>query len=144
MTILLTVNKNMCDVGFISVISKVFISIVGSYFVQDMQTSCFPRLNSIKIFLSNLHPLRISQSVSTVRYFCNQANSLPKRGLYLLCRLQAWLSNIILEMFDIQDKSASSFCHQVAAWVSQMFCNCYFVKNHKLAKNSTTPEAKEK
>ncbi len=42
------------------------------------------------------------------------------------------------------DKSTASFCHQVAAWVSDMFCNFYFVKNHKIANNSTTNKARLK
>jgi hypothetical protein len=32
----------------------------------------------------------------------------------------------------------------VAAWFPDMFCNFYFVKNHEIAKNSTTTEAIEK
>jgi hypothetical protein len=32
----------------------------------------------------------------------------------------------------------------VAAWVADMFCDFYFVKNHKIAKNSTASEAEEK
>jgi hypothetical protein len=32
----------------------------------------------------------------------------------------------------------------VAACVSDMFCNFYLVKNHKIANNSATPEAREK
>jgi hypothetical protein len=42
------------------------------------------------------------------------------------------------------DKSTASFCHQVAAWVSDMFCNFYLVKNHKIANNSTTNKARLK
>ncbi len=40
-------------------------------------------------------------------------------------------------------KSAASFCHPVAAWFPDMFCNFYFVKNHKIAKNSTTTKARQ-
>jgi hypothetical protein len=36
--------------------------------------------------------------------------------------------------FENEGKSAVSFCHQVAAWVPNMFCNFYFVKRHKSAK----------
>jgi hypothetical protein len=36
------------------------------------------------------------------------------------------------------------FCHQVAALVPDMFCNFYLVKNHKIANNSATTEAREK
>jgi hypothetical protein len=32
----------------------------------------------------------------------------------------------------------------VAAWFPDMFCNFYLVKNHKIAKNSTTTKAKGK
>jgi hypothetical protein len=43
-----------------------------------------------------------------------------------------------------QDKSAANFVCKVAAWVPDMFCNFYLVNNYKIAKNSTTTEAKEK
>jgi len=43
-----------------------------------------------------------------------------------------------------QDKSAARFCHQVAAWVQDMFCSFYVVKSHKIAYNSVTTEALEK
>jgi hypothetical protein len=43
-----------------------------------------------------------------------------------------------------EGKSSASFCHQVAAWFEDMFCNFYSVKNHKIAKNSTTNKAREK
>jgi len=43
-----------------------------------------------------------------------------------------------------EGKSAASFCRQVAAWFPDMFCNFYLVKNHKIAKNSTTTKAREK
>jgi hypothetical protein len=32
----------------------------------------------------------------------------------------------------------------MAAWVPDMFCNFYFVKNYKLVNNSTTTKAGEK
>jgi hypothetical protein len=41
-------------------------------------------------------------------------------------------------------KSAANFCHQVALLVSDMLCNFYLVKNHKIANNSATTEAREK
>ncbi len=43
-----------------------------------------------------------------------------------------------------EGKSAASFCRQVAEWFTDMFCNFYLVKNHKIAKNSTTTKAREK
>ncbi len=47
-----------------------------------------------------------------------------------------------LEVHPInQDKSAASFCRQVAARVQDMFRNFYFVKNRKNVSNSTTTEA---
>jgi len=45
---------------------------------------------------------------------------------------------------DNEGKSATSFCCQVAALVLDMFCNFYLVKNHKIANNSATTEAREK
>jgi len=32
----------------------------------------------------------------------------------------------------------------MAAWLPDMFCNFYLVKNHKIAKNVTTTKAREK
>jgi hypothetical protein len=43
-----------------------------------------------------------------------------------------------------EGESAASFCLQVAAWVSDMFCNFYFVKNQKFADNSTITKARQK
>ncbi len=43
-----------------------------------------------------------------------------------------------------EEKSAISFCHQVAALLSDMFWNFYFVKIHEIAKNLATTEASEK
>jgi hypothetical protein len=43
-----------------------------------------------------------------------------------------------------EGKSAASFCHQVAAMFPDTFCNFYFVKNQKNAKNLTTTKAREK
>jgi hypothetical protein len=41
-------------------------------------------------------------------------------------------------------KSAASFCHQVAAWVLDKFCNFDLVKNPKIANNFATTGAREK
>jgi hypothetical protein len=43
-----------------------------------------------------------------------------------------------------EGNSAASFCHQLAAWVPDMLCNFYLVKNHKIAKNSKTTNARKK
>ncbi len=43
-----------------------------------------------------------------------------------------------------QDKSAAIFCHQVAAWLPDSFCNFYLVKSHKIVNTSATTEAREK
>ena len=43
-----------------------------------------------------------------------------------------------------QDETAAIFCYQVAAWVSDMFCNFNLVKSYKIANNSATTEAREK
>jgi hypothetical protein len=41
-------------------------------------------------------------------------------------------------------KSAASFCRQVAALLTDMFCNFYLVKNHKITNNLVTTKAREK
>ncbi len=43
-----------------------------------------------------------------------------------------------------EGKSAASFSRQVAAWVSDMFCNFHLAKNHKIANNLAATEAREK
>jgi hypothetical protein len=39
---------------------------------------------------------------------------------------------------------AVSFCHQMATWVSDMFCNFYLMKSYKRSNDSTTIEPREK
>jgi len=48
-----------------------------------------------------------------------------------------------LFIFLISDKSIAIFYHQLATWVPDMACNFYFLKNYKIANNSTTTEARE-
>jgi hypothetical protein len=48
-----------------------------------------------------------------------------------------------VKFFDM-GKSAASFCHQVAAWAMDMFCNFYLAKSHKIANNSITTKPREK
>jgi hypothetical protein len=43
-----------------------------------------------------------------------------------------------------EEQSAASFCSQVAAWFTDVFCNFNLVKNHEIANNSATIEAREK
>jgi hypothetical protein len=47
-------------------------------------------------------------------------------------------------LFANEGIAAASFCRQVAALVKDLFCNFYLVKNHKIANNSATTEAREK
>jgi hypothetical protein len=54
------------------------------------------------------------------------------------------MSNNSNKMIINEKKSAASFCRQVAAWVPDMFCNFYLIKNHEMAKHSTTAKAREK
>jgi len=49
-----------------------------------------------------------------------------------------------LELQYNEGISAASFCRQVAALVLDMFCNFYLVKDHEIANNSATTEAREK
>jgi hypothetical protein len=54
--------------------------------------------------------------------------------------------NLTLQLLTIvnEGKTAASFWCQVAAWVTDMFWNFYFVKKYKIAKNSKTTKAREK
>ncbi len=54
------------------------------------------------------------------------------------------MSEFYLTEIIIKNKSAAIFCHQVAACVSDMFCNFYSVKTHQIAINSATSKTKEK
>ncbi len=51
---------------------------------------------------------------------------------------------LICSVIFNEGESAASFCRQATAWVPDMFCNCYLVKNHKITNNSGTTEAREK
>jgi hypothetical protein len=52
-------------------------------------------------------------------------------------------NNNIPKLYFNEGKSAASFCCQVAAWLPDMFCNFYIVKNHNIAKNLTATKARE-
>jgi hypothetical protein len=43
-----------------------------------------------------------------------------------------------------EGKSAASFCCQVEALLTDMFCNFYLAKNHKITNNYVTTEDREK
>ncbi len=50
----------------------------------------------------------------------------------------------LARLYNNEGKSAASFCCQLGAWLPDMFCNFYFVKNYKIAKTSATTKAREK
>jgi hypothetical protein len=50
----------------------------------------------------------------------------------------------LVNRLNNEGKSAARFCHQLAALFPDMFCNFYLVKNHNIAKNSTTIKTREK
>jgi hypothetical protein len=37
----------------------------------------------------------------------------------------------------MRGETAASFCHKVAAWFPDMFCNFYLVENNEIAKKKT-------
>jgi hypothetical protein len=41
----------------------------------------------------------------------------------------------LLNIYSNEWQSAASFCHQVAAWFSDMFCNFYLVKSPEITKS---------
>jgi hypothetical protein len=54
------------------------------------------------------------------------------------------IATIKCHYFKNQDKSVAIFSQQVAAWAPDMLHCLYFMKNHKIANNTTTKEAREK
>ncbi len=52
--------------------------------------------------------------------------------------------SVIYKCWGNEGKSAACFCRQMAAWFPDIYCNFYSVKHYKIAKNSTTTEAREK
>jgi hypothetical protein len=54
------------------------------------------------------------------------------------------LSAVVSAALPNRDKSAARFCCQVAAWITDMSCNFYFVKSHKIVNNSAKNEVREK
>ncbi len=51
--------------------------------------------------------------------------------------------SVVHEVCHYQDKSATSFCRHATARASDMFCNFYIVKSHKIDNNSSNNEARE-
>ncbi len=75
--------------------------------------------------------------------------TLPKEPLLLPLQLAffKYQSSKICQChysFENEGRSTAIFCHQVAAWFPDMFCNFYLVKIHQIANNSTTTKAREK
>ncbi len=65
----------------------------------------------------------------------------------MICTVNLSLSMAKLSLIKLinQDKSAASFCHQVAASVPDIFCDFYAVKNNKITKKLlATTKAGEK
>ncbi len=69
--------------------------------------------------------------VATIVSITNYFNNLPN----MTYNLSKWTN---------ERKSAASLYLQVTAWVSDMFCNFYSVKNNKTANNLTITKAWEK
>ncbi len=44
------------------------------------------------------------------------------------------MTALISEKQYNERKSTASFCHQVAAWYPDIFCNFYLLKNHNIEK----------
>jgi hypothetical protein len=67
----------------------------------------------------------------------------------IICLLLTGPSNsplclIVTQTAHNQGKYLAGLCHQVAAWVLDMFCNFYLAKNQKGAINWTTNEGSVK
>jgi hypothetical protein len=59
-----------------------------------------------------------------------------------LCQISNYRSHCLYAIH--LNQSAASFCHQVAAWVLDIFHNFNFVKSHKTANNSAIADDREK
>jgi hypothetical protein len=46
-------------------------------------------------------------------------------------------------IYPNEEKSAASFYHQGVTLVPDVFCNFYLVKNHKIANNLASSEARD-
>jgi hypothetical protein len=80
--------------------------------------------------LSEMYKFRKKESMTSLN------DALEHSFLIILFYSSIWLFN--------QDRSAAIFCHQIAAWVSDMLCDLTLVKNHKIKNSSTTSRAREK
>ncbi len=59
-------------------------------------------------------------------------------------RDKKWMLPVLIQNRTIPIRiSAASFCRQAAAWVPVIFCNFYFVKNHKIVNDSKITKARE-
>ncbi len=56
----------------------------------------------------------------------------------MTCRIE-----IKKQKCNIRLNPTATFCRQVATWAPDMFCNFYFLKNHKIANNSMTTKTRE-
>jgi hypothetical protein len=67
----------------------------------------------------------------------------PERSQMTAKQVRNLIGQHTLKILNNEGKSAASFCRQVAARFPDMFCNFYLMENHKIAKNSTTTEARK-
>ncbi len=75
--------------------------------------------------------------------FRSGTDLISQNTLILIIFSSLTFQTFVLHPFN-EGKSAASFRRQVAAWFPDIFCNFYLVKNHKIAKNSTTTKVREK
>jgi len=80
--------------------------------------------------LSEIYKFRKKESMTSLN------DALVYSFLIILFYSSIWLFN--------QDISAAIFCHQIAAWVSDLLGDLTSVKNHKIKNSSTTSRAREK
>jgi hypothetical protein len=110
---------------------------IFSYFTSEVQR--LPFSPQLKILLEHQNSLRINvekQNLSpccyTVANFEDRCHKQSRETCYLFCEnfkvnscyICHWLNYVLLN----KDKSAVSFCQQVAAWVPDIFCDFYLVK----------------
>jgi hypothetical protein len=90
-----------------------------------------------------MQPTKLAVSLKSISAIPSEIYFFKNLNFRIFFMLLFLIFNISIKIYNKYDQLASSFCHQVAAWVD-MFCTFYLTENHKSAHNSTTTIAMER
>ncbi len=84
--------------------------------------------------------------IQVINAACCMVHTILHMRHTIVCCMEYTIQHILHAIYTIMKlpKSTVSFCHQVAAWVPNMFHDFHLLRNHKIAKNPTTAKAREK